>query len=77
MIAYWWVTSADVQADVNMSLEYKDVKVISIPCLVNHKEIPPFTKLCKFVKPQVSMKVVGITEKCKVADAKKKPRLSK
>ena len=77
MIAYWWVTSTDVQADANMSFEYKDVKGISIPCLVNHKEIPPFTKLCKFVKKTASMKVVGITDVCKVANAKKKPRLSR
>ena len=54
VIAYWWVTSTDVQADANMSIEYKDVKGVSIPCLVNHKEIPPFTKLCKFMKKKTS-----------------------
>ena len=75
LIAYWWETPTDVQADANMSLECKDVKGISIPCLVNHKEIPPYTKLCKFVKKPASMKVVSITDK--MANAKKKPRLSK
>jgi hypothetical protein len=79
VIAYWWVATTGVQAEANMSLEYKEVKGISIPCLVNHKEIPPFTKLCKFVKPQASMKVAGLTGECKVVSSQglKKPRLSK
>ena len=77
VIAYWWVAPTGVQAEANMSLEYKEVQGISIPCLVNNKEIPPFTKLCKFVKPQDSMKVAGRTGQCKVSDAQKKPRLSK
>jgi len=76
VIAFWWVMTTPNKAEANMELSSQLVKGIRLPCLVNPKGIPPFTRLVRFVKAPEPTCTVAFGDAAE-PQAKKKMRKSR
>lgn len=76
MAAYWWVGTTYNKAEANVEVEMKEIRGISFPVLTNKKEIPPYSRLLKYVKSLDTSKAAP-SKKSGAAPAKAGPPAKK
>ena len=50
--AYWWIDTTGDRKLANMEISYEEKNGVTVPVMTNTIEIPPFTSLRRYVKPQ-------------------------